>query len=239
MRLLLSLQNLFINETGKAERYMEYIDLNLVEYSEAWSFQETLFDANLNAKQNHTPTKNTLIFCEHPHVITLGRSGNSENLLFAEEYLKEKGVSLFRIDRGGDITYHGPGQLVGYPIFDLEFYKIGLRQYIFNIEESIIRFLGLYGVKAERLAGATGVWLDVNVPKSTRKIAAIGVRSSRYVTMHGFALNINTDLSYFSLINPCGFIDKGVTSLEKEIGTKVDMQEVKSQMKQIIEDIFI
>ncbi len=162
-----------------------------------------------------------------------------ENLLFQESFLKEKGVSLFQIDRGGDITYHGPGQLVGYPIFDLESYNIGLRQYIFNLEEIIIRLLSSYNIQSERLNGAAGVWINTTIPSHTRKIAAIGVRSSRFVTMHGFALNINTDLSYFSLINPCGFIDKGVTSMEKELGYKVDMEEVKDKMRRLFEEIFV
>ncbi|MDH6353891.1 lipoyl(octanoyl) transferase [Dysgonomonas sp. PH5-45] len=217
---------------------MEYLNLNLIEYAQAWQLQEKLFDANLEAKKNETPTTNTLILCEHPHVITIGKSGKTENLLYSDEYLTQKGVSVFRINRGGDVTYHGPGQLVGYPIFDLEHYHLGLRQYIYNVEEVIIRFLSRYNISAERLEGATGVWIDTHDARKARKIAAIGVRSSRFVTMHGFALNINTDMSYFSLINPCGFVDKGVTSVEKEIGRKLDMQSVKEEIKHLFTEVF-
>lgn len=218
---------------------MIYKDLKNIEYGHAWKHQQELFAEALSLKDKGEQPENYLLFCEHPHVITIGKHGKHENLLFQENFLKEKGVSLFQIDRGGDITYHGPGQLVGYPIFDLESYDIGLRQYIFNLEEIIIRFLAYYNIKAERLEGAAGVWIDTTIPARTRKIAAIGVRSSRFVTMHGFAFNINTDLSYFSLINPCGFVDKGVTSLEKELGHKVDMEEVKSKMKELFEEVFI
>lgn len=218
---------------------MIYEDLKTIEYGRAWDYQQQLFAEALACKDKGIRPENHLLFCEHPHTITIGKHGKQENLLFQETYLKEKGVSLFQIDRGGDITYHGPGQLVGYPIFDLEFYSIGLRQYIFNVEEIIIRLLRTYDIRSERLDGAAGVWLDTTTPSKTRKIAAIGVRSSRFVTMHGFALNVNTDLSFFSLINPCGFIDKGVTSMEKELGYKVDMEEVKEKSKNLFEAIFI
>lgn len=218
---------------------MIYEDLKTIEYGRAWDYQQQLFAEALACKDKGIRPENHLLFCEHPHTITIGKHGKQENLLFQETYLKEKGVSLFQIDRGGDITYHGPGQLVGYPIFDLEFYSIGLRQYIFNVEEIIIRLLRTYDIRSERLDGAAGVWLDTTTPSKTRKIAAIGVRSSRFVTMHGFALNVNTDLSFFSLINPCGFIDKGVTSMEKELGYKVDMEEVKEKAKNLFEAIFI
>lgn len=217
---------------------MDYKDLGLIEYSEAWKLQEDLFNSAIDAKQNKVATTSTLLFCEHPHVMTIGKSGDEGNVLFSEFFLKEKGVSLFKIDRGGDVTYHGPGQLVAYPIFDLEKWNIGLRQYIYNLEEVIIRYVADFGIVGERLPGASGVWLDVNNVPKTRKIAAIGVRSSRYVTMHGFALNINTDLSYFSLINPCGFVDKGVTSIEKEIGQKVDMSEAKQRLHKLFSEIF-
>lgn len=218
---------------------MIYEDLKTIEYGRAWDYQQQLFAEALACKDKGIRPENHLLFCEHPHTITIGKHGKQENLLFQETYLKEKGVSLFQIDRGGDITYHGLGQLVGYPIFDLEFYSIGLRQYIFNVEEIIIRLLRTYDIRSERLDGAAGVWLDTTTPSKTRKIAAIGVRSSRFVTMHGFALNVNTDLSFFSLINPCGFIDKGVTSMEKELGYKVDMEEVKEKAKNLFEAIFI
>lgn len=218
---------------------MIYEDLKTIEYGSAWDYQQQLFAEVLNCKDKGFETKNNLLFCEHPHTITIGKHGKQENLLFQESFLKEKGVSLFQIDRGGDITYHGPGQLVGYPIFDLESYNIGLRQYISNVEEIIIRLLQSYNIQSERLDGAAGVWIDTTIPSKTRKIAAIGVRSSRFVTMHGFALNVNTDLSFFSLINPCGFIDKGVTSMEKELGYKVNMEEVKEKARNLFEEIFI
>ncbi|MBK5721585.1 lipoyl(octanoyl) transferase LipB [Dysgonomonas sp. Marseille-P4677] len=217
---------------------MIYEDLKIIEYGLAWDYQETLFANSLNDKAKGIQPQSHLLFCEHPHVITIGKHGKQENLLFQETFLKEKGISLFQIDRGGDITYHGLGQLVGYPIFNLETYNIGLRQYINNIEEIIIRLLSLYNIQAERLDGAAGVWIDTAIPSKTRKIAAIGVRSSRFVTMHGFALNINTDLSFFSFINPCGFIDKGVTSMQKELGHEVDMEEVKEKVKHLFEEIF-
>ena len=218
---------------------MIYEDLKNIEYGHAWEYQQKLFTEALELKDKGQYAKNTLLLCEHPHVITIGKHGKEENLLFQEALLKEKGVSLFQIDRGGDVTYHGPGQLVGYPIFDLETFGIGLRQYIYNLEEIIIRFLEGHNIQAERLEGAAGVWLDTNIPSRTRKIAAIGVRSSRFVTMHGFALNLNTNLSYFSLINPCGFIDKGVTSLQQELGHPVDMDEAKLKMKKIFKEVFI
>jgi len=218
---------------------MIYEDLGTIEYDKAWNYQEELFAEALFCKEKGIKPQNHLLFCEHPHVITIGKHGKQENLLFQENFLKEKGVSLFQIDRGGDVTYHGPGQLVGYPIFDLESFGIGLRQYIFNLEEIIIRLLSEYNIQSERLNGAAGVWIDTAIPSRTRKIAAIGVRSSRFVTMHGFALNLNTDLSYFSLINPCGFIDKGVTSIEKELGRKVNMEEVKTGMRSLFEEVFL
>jgi lipoyl(octanoyl) transferase len=217
---------------------MQYQDLKTIEYGKAWEHQQQLFNKALSEKNQEQKPDNYLLFCEHPHVITIGKHGKAENLLFHENFLKEKGVSLFQIDRGGDITYHGPGQLVGYPVFDLEHFNIGLRQYIYNIEEILIRLLATYNIQAERLESAAGVWIDTAIPSKTRKIAAIGVRSSRFVTMHGFALNVNTDLSYFTLINPCGFIDKGVTSMEKELGYKPDMEEVKEKTKLLFEDVF-
>jgi lipoyl(octanoyl) transferase len=180
-----------------------------------------------------------LLLCEHPHVITIGKHGKEQNLLFSEAFLKEKKVELFRSDRGGDITYHGPGQLIAYPIFDLETFGIGLKQYIRLLEEVMIKWLAQHHVAASRNEGATGVWLDTNRPAATRKIGAIGVRSSRYITMHGFALNINTDLSYFSLINPCGFIDKGVTSLRNETGLEVSIEAAKANIRGLFEEVFL
>lgn len=203
----------------------EYVDWGLTPYAEAYEKQKTLFDTAIKRKTAHEPVRNTLIFCEHPHVITLGKHGSDANLLFPEEVLKEKQIEVFRVDRGGDITYHGPGQLVGYPILDLESFRIGLKEYIYRIEEAIIDLLAEYNIKGERLAGATGVWIE-----KARKICAIGVRSSRYVTMHGFALNVSTDLDYFRLINPCGFKDKGVTSMEKELNRGISVEEVKKRL---------
>lgn len=184
-------------------------------------------------------TTQTLILCEHPHVITLGKHGNSNNLLLPTENLRKRGVEFFYTDRGGDITYHGPGQLVVYPIFDLDAFEIGLKSYIFKLEEVVIRLLNDYGIKAERMPGATGVWLETDSDKNARKICAIGVRSSHFVTMHGLALNVNTDLSYFSLINPCGFIEKGVTSIQKELNSNAPkMEEIKNRIILYFSEIF-
>ena len=216
---------------------LQFIDWGLIEYNEAWAKQETLFSASIEKKQQNLPTDNYLIFCEHPHVYTLGKSGDEQNMLLNYIQLQAKNAAFVHTNRGGDITYHGPGQVVGYPIFDLANFNIGLKQYIHLIEEAIIKTLSLYNIKSTRLDGATGVWLDVGLP-ACRKICAIGVRSSYFVTMHGFALNVNTQLEYFNYINPCGFVDKGVTSMEKELGTKVDMEELKSNLRKSIEEQF-
>ena len=215
-----------------------FTDWGLIPYAAAYEKQKELFEQALQAKSNGQKVNNTLIFCEHPHVITVGKNGKMSNLLYPENILKEKGVSLFHIDRGGDITYHGPGQLVVYPIFDLDSFHLGLKAYIHLLEEAVIKLLAGYNIKAERLQGATGVWLDTDNPQKTRKICAIGVRSNRYITMHGLALNINTDLNYFRLINPCGFIDKGVTSMQTELGKEIDLNAIKARLLKIFEDIF-
>ena len=212
---------------------LTFIDWGIIPYSEAYEKQKQLFETALRQKSEQQEIQNTVVFCEHPHVITIGRNGLASNLLFPEKRLKEKSVELFHVDRGGDITYHGPGQLVGYPVLDLESFRMGLKEYIFRMEEVIIQLLAKYETKGERLAGATGVWLDTDNPGKARKICAIGVKSSRYITMHGFALNINTDLSYFGLINPCGFKDKGVTSLERELNRKLSMELLKKQLTEI------
>lgn len=217
---------------------MIFEDLKTIEYGKAWEYQQQLFDATIAQKQTREETENRVLFCEHPHVITKGKNSEEANVLLSEELLKMRGVSLFQIDRGGDVTYHGYGQLVGYPIFDLESLHIGLRQYIFNLEEVIIKLLATYDIQAGRMKSAAGVWLDFEDDAKARKICAIGVRSSRFVTMHGFALNVNTDLSYFSLINPCGFVDKGVTSMEVELGRKVDMDEVKKRIEGIFAEVY-
>ncbi len=210
----------------------EYIDLHLKDYKETWDFQQDIQDRLIRAKATGLGTGGLpcLIFVEHPHVFTLGKSGKENNLLINPEFLASIGAAFYKTDRGGDITYHGPGQLVGYPIFDLQTLGIGVRKYIENIEESIIQTLREYGLHTTRLDGATGVWLEADNLKPTRKICAIGVKVSRGITMHGFALNVTTDLQYFSYINPCGFTDRGVTSLEKEQGYKPDMDQVKQTL---------
>ena len=213
-------------------------DLGHIDYTEALAVQTEAFETLLQAKVWGKQGENKLFFCEHQPVLTIGKSGKDSNLLIPEELLQRQGVSFFHTNRGGDITYHGPGQITGYPVFDLEHWQLGLKQYIHALEEIIIRFLALYGIKGERLEGATGVWIDSEVKGRARKICAIGVKSSRYVTMHGFALNINTDLSYFSLINPCGFTDKGVTSLEKELGGKQDFEKAKAQLHTLFSELF-
>jgi len=219
-------------------RIIEYMDWGLVEYNEAWKNQEILFNRSIQQKTQELPTDNYLIFCEHPHVYTLGKSGDEHNLLLNYIQLQAKDATFVKTNRGGDITYHGPGQIVGYPIFDLANFELGLKQYIYDIEEAIIKTLALYNITSTRLEGATGVWLDVGMP-TCRKICAIGVRSSRFITMHGFALNVNTQLEYFNFINPCGFVDKGVTSMEKELGSKVDMAELKALLRAEIENLFV
>ncbi len=216
-------------------REIIYKDLGKIAYAEAWDYQEELFQQIISEKKDPAgqSVPNYLLFCEHPHVYTLGKSGSEANLLINNEMLKEKGVTFSRTNRGGDITYHGPGQIVGYPILDLESFGLGIRKYIDLLEESIIILLRDYGIQASRLEGASGVWLDTDTPAS-RKICAIGVRSSRFVTMHGFAFNVNTMLDYYSFINPCGFVDKGVTSMEKELGSLQDIEEIKIRLKQIL-----
>lgn len=205
---------------------IETTDMGVIEYGAAWKEQRRIFDGLMQAKLAGESVPHHLLLCEHPHVYTLGKSGVEGNLLVNDEFLKSIDATYFKTDRGGDITYHGYGQLVGYPILDIESLGMGLKDYIEALEECVIRTVADYGIKSGRLEGATGVWLDAETAKA-RKICAIGVRASRYITMHGFALNVNTDLKYFSYINPCGFVDKGVTSLENELGEKVDMEEVK------------
>lgn len=209
------------------------IDWNLIPYSEAWQRQTEWFDALISAKQNGEPYENRIILCEHPHVYTLGRSGKNQHMLLNDEQLKAIGATLYHIDRGGDITYHGPGQLVCYPIINLEEFNLGLKEYVHLLEEAVIRVCASYGIAAERMEKATGVWLDVHTPRA-RKICAMGVRCSHYVTMHGLAFNVNTDLRYFSYIHPCGFIDKGVTSLQQELGEETPLAEVKERLQQAV-----
>jgi lipoyl(octanoyl) transferase len=213
-------------------------DWGLIEYNEAWNKQEEIFKQTIQLKLDNKQTTNTLVFCEHPHVYTLGKSGDEQNMLLNYIQLQAADAQFVKTNRGGDITYHGPGQIVGYPIFDLANFNIGLKQYIFLIEEAIINTLKYYDIESTRLDGATGVWLNVGMP-SCRKICAIGVRSSRFVTMHGFALNINTDLTYFKHINPCGFIDKGVTSLQNELNMEINMEEVKTILANNFDKLFV
>lgn len=203
----------------------------IIAYGDAWKKQLNYFDAIIRSKVEKKPHDNYLVFCGHPHVYTIGKHGEDGNMLISEAFLKNIGATYFHIDRGGDITYHGPGQIVCYPILDLEDFKLGLKDYIHLLEEAVIRTCAHYGVEASRLEKATGVWLDAHLP-TARKICAIGVRCSRYVSMHGLAFNVNTNLDYFSYINPCGFIDKGVTSLSKELGHELNLKEVEDQLEQ-------
>ncbi len=217
---------------------VEFKDIGLKDYKEVWDFQESVFNTLLESKKLGNFHPGTLIFVEHPHVYTLGKSGSQNNLLINSIQLRAKDATFYKTDRGGDITYHGPGQIVGYPIFDLDAIKIGLKEYIYRLEEAVIRSVGEFGIKTSRLEGGTGVWLDPEVPGKARKICAIGVKASRFVTMHGFAFNVNTDLTYFNYINPCGFIDKGVTSLEKETGIRQDFDSVKGVVKKNLKEVF-
>lgn len=217
---------------------MKIDDWGLIDYNIAWDKQELIFRNTIDLKTKELATDDVLVLCEHPHVYTLGKSGDEHNMLLNYIQLQAAHAQFVKTNRGGDITYHGPGQLVGYPIFDLSNFKIGLKQYIYLVEEAIIRTLADYNIETTRLEGATGVWLDVDKP-TCRKISAIGVRSSKFVTMHGFALNINTDLTYFNHINPCGFIDKGVTSMQKELGKLIDMEEVKEKIIKQFNALFV
>lgn len=220
-------------------------DLGLVDYKEAWDYQENIFQEILNIKSanrkdeaNSQPTPNYFLFVEHPHVYTLGKSGHIENLLLSEEQLKAKGATFYKINRGGDITYHGPGQIVGYPIFDLDNFFTDIHKYLRFLEEAIILTLAEYGLKGMRSEGETGVWLDVGTPFA-RKICAMGVRASRWVTMHGFALNVNSDLGYFDNIIPCGIRGKAVASLNVELGVEtIDEEEVKVKILKYLKQLF-
>lgn len=224
----------------------KFSDLGLIEYQKAWDYQTSLFNSILEIKSanrtateaNQRLTDNYLLFCEHPHVYTLGKSGNEENLLIKKEELPAIGATYFHINRGGDITYHGPGQLVGYPILDLENFFTDIHQYMRLLEEAVIQTLAEFGIIAGRIKGLTGVWLDVDDPKRARKICAMGVKTSRWVTLHGFALNVNTDLSYFDKMVPCGIQDKSVTSMQKELRRAVDMTEVKNLTKEKLAELF-
>lgn len=219
-------------------------DLGMIAYKDAWDYQEELMQQNirakLSAKESMEPaqTKNHFLLCEHSPVYTLGRNGNISNILISEEQLQENQVEFYHTNRGGDITFHGPGQIVGYPILDLEKFYTDISRYIFEIEEIIIRTLAEYSIKGGRSKGETGVWLDAEIPAKARKICAIGIRCSRWITMHGFALNVNTDLDYFNNIIPCGIADKKVTSIEKELLHRVDINEVKAKLYSHFESVF-
>ncbi len=218
-------------------------DLGLIDYKEAWDYQEKRFNEILDVKKNNRkknrqdPTLSYLLFCEHPHVYTLGKSGDENNLLVNEDYLKSREATFYKINRGGDITYHGPGQIVGYPILDLDNFFTDIHKYLRYLEEAVILTLADYGIESTRSDGETGVWLDVGGEKA-RKICALGIRSSRWVTMHGFAFNVNCDLSYFGNIIPCGIVDKSVTSMQKELSKEVDMQEVQHKLKGHLKKLF-
>ena len=222
-------------------------DLGVIDYRKAWDFQEEILQKGLRVKSKQFTKEplteedvinNYLFFCEHPHVYTLGKSGHMENLLVNDDRLKELDVSFYKTNRGGDITYHGPGQIVGYPVLDLEQFFTDLGKYMRYLEEVIIKTISYFGIEAGRLDGATGVWLDSDTSDKARKICAMGVRCSRWMTMHGFALNVNTDLSFFDHIVPCGITDKSVTSMEKELGGKVDELKVKEKLKEAFSEVF-
>lgn len=226
-------------------RKTKFLSLGQVDYQEAWDYQEKLFKETIAIKTNNRKlekddiTPNYLIFLEHPHVYTLGKSGVEENLLLDAQGLKDKNATYYKINRGGDITYHGPGQIVGYPIIDLDNFFTDIHKYLRLLEEAVILTLRDYGIKAGRISGLTGVWLDFeDGAENPRKICALGVKSSRWVTMHGFAFNVNTDLDYFKNIIPCGIDDKAVTSMRVELGEEMNMREVGDTLKQHIANLF-
>lgn len=232
------------------QRNILFRDLGMIEYATAWQLQEELLKKGVDekARWNSAPVDNRedapkttdhLFFCEHPHVYTLGKSGDMGNLLADDNKMAEINATFYKTNRGGDITYHGPGQIVGYPVLDLEHFFTDLGRYMRNLEEVIIRTLRYYGVEAGRLPGSTGVWLDADISHKARKICAMGVKCSRWITIHGFALNVNTQMEYFDNIVPCGITDKQVTSLEKELGRQVDIYEVKEKLKQEFGKIFL
>jgi lipoyl(octanoyl) transferase len=232
-----------------AQQKVAVEDWGVIEYGEAWDRQEAMLarqlaikrEWNLSPEDTRTeapPTQHCFFLCTHPHVYTLGKSGQMENLLVNDQRLKQLGVSFYKTNRGGDITYHGPGQIVGYPMLDLEKFYTDLGRYMRSLEEVIIRTIAHYGIEGGRLPGATGVWLDTDDPRRARKICAMGVRCSRWLTMHGFALNANTDLNYFGYIVPCGITDKGVTSIQKETGRAVDETELRRLLVQEFAVVF-
>lgn len=224
----------------------QFIRLGLIDYKEAWDYQTEIFNRILSVKTSNRPlpveaqqpTDNYLIFCEHPHVFTLGKSGNENNLLIRKEELDSIQATYYHINRGGDITYHGPGQLVGYPVIDMENFFTDIHRYMRYMEEAVIQTLATFSIPAGRIPGLTGVWIDADDESKARKICALGVKTSRWVTLHGFALNVNTNLRYFDYIVPCGINDKAVTSMEKELGHKVDLLRVEETLKQKLQQQF-
>lgn len=232
------------NKLSEQNKKTEIKYLGLIDYKEAWDFQEQLFSEVVQSKienrskEHPLPTRNYLIFCQHPHVYTLGKSGKPEHLLVNEVELKSKQAHYYKINRGGDITYHGPGQLVVYPIIDLDNFFTDIHQYLRYLEEAVIRTLNDYGIDGGRIKGLTGVWLEPEMESKTRKIAAFGVKSSRWVTMHGLAFNIQVDLDYFNQIIPCGIQDKAVTSLDKELGYSPDFEDVEQKLKNHLVELF-
>ncbi len=227
-------------------RKTKFIHLGLIDYQQAWDYQASLFSKILEIKkvnrdlpaERQTPTENFLIFCEHPHVFTLGKSGDEANLKIKKENLHTINASYHQTNRGGDITYHGPGQIVGYPVIDLENFFTDIHRYMRLLEESVIQTLKEFGIEAGRIAGMTGVWIDPEDETRTRKICALGVKTSRWVTMHGLAFNVNVDLKYFDYIIPCGIPDKAVTSMEKELGQKQNIKSVEEILKTKIAELF-
>ncbi|MEY3343986.1 MAG: hypothetical protein RL090_1670 [Bacteroidota bacterium] len=221
-------------------------DLGLVDYKQTWDYQESLLGAivaeKMRARGNlesvPSTTHHHLLFCEHPHVYTLGKSGKEDHLLLDEQQLSQNNAVFYKINRGGDITYHGPGQIVGYPILDLDRFFNDIHRYLRYLEEAVILTLADYGIQASRIEKLTGVWVDADNPATARKICAFGVRCSRWVTMHGFAFNVNVNLDYFNHIIPCGISDKAVTSLNKELGREMDMEEVKAKLKKHLSAVF-
>ena len=227
-------------------RKVIFRDIGNIDYKEAWDYQEVLFQEVVNKKLGNRPlpeeekqfTGNYLLFCEHPHVFTIGKSGSEANLLIKQDQLQQRNIAYYKINRGGDITYHGPGQVVAYPIFNLDYFFTDIHKYMRYLEEAVILMLAEYGIKGERLKGMTGVWLDADHPAKARKICAMGVRTSHWVTMHGIALNVKPDLRYFSLIIPCGITDKAVTSMAQELGYEPEETEVKERLKKHFADVF-
>ena len=216
---------------------INFIDRGTMPYRDAWALQTELFDSIVALKRAKRPVENEyVIMVEHTPVYTMGRHANPMNMLMSPDLLAQDGIECIPIERGGDITFHGPGQLVVYPIIDMQLHHLGVKAYVNLLEEAVIRTISSFGIKGERVEGATGVWIDKDTPRE-RKICAIGVRCSHSVTMHGLALNVSTDLAYFNRINPCGFTDKGVTSITAELGREVDINEVKPIMQSILNDL--